>query len=474
LGSINMSKIQLSKTIANLPPDWSKDPLPGIQEYLRKNLKKLVVIDDDPTGSQTVYNIPVLTEWGVEALCAELRNDLPAFYLLTNTRGMSPSIAREINTEIGHNLYEASRQTARQLAVVSRGDSTLRGHFPDEVEALANGLQVDFDAWLIVPVLLSEGRYTLNDVHYVAEGDWLVPVGETAYARDATFGFHSSNLRDWVEEKTGGRIPSSSVYSISLDEIRLDGFKKVQQRLLELPKGSVCIVNAVSRRDLEVLTLGLLAAEDSGRRFMYRTGPSFIPVRIGLAPYPLLNSDQLPTVTTGIGGLIIVGSYVPNTGRQVAFLQKRGLVNSIEVDVHRLLIPQQREAEIQRAAQQTSQELAQGHDVLVYTSRKLLTGEGPGKSLEIGQMVSRSLISILDQLSVKPRYVLAKGGITSSDVATHGLGVKRAVVLGQISEGVSVWQLGPETRYNGMLYVVFPGNTGQPKTLADVVSILKS
>jgi hypothetical protein len=47
-----MSKIQLSKTFANLPPDWSKDPLPGIRQYLRKNREKLVVIDDDPTGSQ--------------------------------------------------------------------------------------------------------------------------------------------------------------------------------------------------------------------------------------------------------------------------------------------------------------------------------------------------------------------------------------------------------------------------------------
>lgn len=468
-----MSKIQLSKAFANLPPDWIEDPLPGIQQYLHKNQEKLVVIDDDPTGSQTVYDIPVLTEWGVDALLDELRNDLTAFYVLTNTRGMSLDEAKAINTEIGHNLREASHQTGRRVVVVSRGDSTLRGHFPGEVEALAQGLQTAFDAWLIVPALLEEGRYTFNDIHYVAEGDWLFPVGETTYARDATFGFHSSDLKDWVEEKTDGQVLSENVDSISLDEIRLGGPGVVQKRLLELPKGSICIVNAVSRRDLEVFTLGLLGAEDAGRRFLYRTGPSFVPVRIGLAPYPLLNCDRIPAITNK-GGLIIVGSYVPNTSRQVALLQQRGLVHSIEVDVEKLLVPEQREDVICHAAQQASLELALGHDALVYTSRKLMTGEGPDESLEIGQTVSSSLIAILDKITVRPGYILAKGGITSSDIATQGLGVKRAVVLGQLSKGVSVWQLGPESRYDGMIYVVFPGNIGEPEALAEVVAILQS
>jgi uncharacterized protein YgbK (DUF1537 family) len=235
----------------------------------------------------------------------------------------------------------------------------------------------------------------------------------------------------------------------------------------------MCVVSAVSRRDLEVFTLGLLAAEDAGRRFLYRAGPSFVPVRIGLAPYPLLNCRSLPPVE-GAGGLIIVGSYVPNTTRQVAVLQQRGLVRSIAVDVETLLAPRQREDEIGSAAQLASREMAAGRDVLVYTSRKLLAGGSPDESLEIGRTVSSSLIAILDRITVRPRYILAKGGITSSDVATQGLGVRRALVLGQLYDGVSVWQLGPESRFNGLIYVVFPGNVGEPETLAEVVAILQS
>lgn len=468
-----MSRISLSETLASLPAEWPGDPLPDIQALLRTHREKLVVIDDDPTGSQTVHGIPVLTRWDIDTLRAELDNELPAFYILTNTRGMPLQDARAINAEIGRYLHELAEESKHRLGIVSRSDSTLRGHFPGEVEALVDALQVELDAWLIIPALIGGGRYTINDVHYVTDGDWLVPVGESPYAQDATFGYRSSNLKDWIEEKTGGRIAAEQVHSIALQEIRRAGPGAVQKQLLELPKGSICVVNAVSRRDVEVFTLGLLGAEHQGRRFIYRTGPSFVPVRIGMPPYPLLDRAHLPKAATNTGGLIIVGSYVPNTSRQVEVLLQRDQVCSVEVHVQDLITSEQRESEIRRAANLVNQELAQGQDVLLFTSRTLVSGEDAGKSLQIGQMVSSGLIRILTEITVRPRYVLAKGGITSSDVATAWLGVKRAIVLGQLSRGISVWQLGPESRYNGLIYIVFPGNVGNPETLAEIVSIMK-
>lgn len=469
-----MSRIQLSKTLENLPPEWPDDPVPDIQTYLQKNKEKLVVIDDDPTGSQTVHDIPILTRWEIDTLRSELRNDIPAFYILTNTRGMPLEKAQAINAEIGHNLHEIAQETSHRIRIVSRSDSTMRGHFPGEVEALAEGFQTDFDAWFIIPTLIGGGRYTIDDVHYVADGDWLTPAGESAYARDATFGYRSSNLKEWVEEKTSGRITSGEVQSISLEEIRASGPMGVLKHLLELPKRSVCIVNAVTLRDLEVFTLGVLNAESQGRQFIYRTGPSFVPVRIGMRPYPLLDRDQLPLDITNAGGLIVVGSYVPNTSRQVEILQQQNLVCSIEVNVENLITADRREIEIDRIAQMVNQKLSEGEDVLIFTSRTLISGEDAHKSLLIGQSISGGIIQILNEITVRPRYVLAKGGITSSDVATEWLGVKRAMVLGQLSRGVSIWQLGPESRYNGMVYIVFPGNVGKPESLAEVVTIMKA
>jgi uncharacterized protein YgbK (DUF1537 family) len=192
-----------------------------------------------------------------------------------------------------------------------------------------------------------------------------------------------------------------------------------------------------------------------------------------MPPYPLLDRAHLPKAATNTGGLIIVGSYVPNTSRQVDVLLQQSGVCSVEVQVKDLITSEQRETEIRRAADLVNRELAQGQDVLLFTSRTLISGEDAVKSLEIGQMVSSGLIRILSEVTVRPRYVLAKGGITSSDVATAWLGVKRAIVLGQLSMGISVWQLGPESRYNGMIYIVFPGNVGKPETLSEIVSVMK-
>ena len=83
------------------------------------------------------------------------------------------------------------------------------------------------------------------------------------------------------------------------------------------------------------------------------------------------------------------------------------------------------------------------------------------------------LIEIVRSLDVQPRYLVAKGGITSSDVATHGLGIKRAMVPGQILPGVPVWRSGTESRYPGMPYIVFPGNVGGPEALVEIVTAFR-
>ncbi|MGQ9687093.1 MAG: four-carbon acid sugar kinase family protein [Thiobacillaceae bacterium] len=450
-----------------LPPEWPQDLMPAIRAARRD---KVVVLDDDPTGTQTVHGVPVLTEWPVQALQAELANELPAFYILTNSRALPPHEAEALNADIGRNLLQAAQRAGRSFAVISRSDSTLRGHFPGEVEALAASLGGGFHAWLLIPFFLEGGRYTIDDVHYVAEGDMLVPAGETEFARDRTFGYRSSNLRAWVEEKTQGRVPASSVASISLADIRLGGPECVAKRLASLPRGSICVVNAASYRDLEAVALGMLTAEAQGLRFLCRSAASIVPVRAGLERRALLTAAEM--VEPGqSGGLIVVGSYVPRTTTQLAPLLALAGVEAIEVPVPDLL-GDGREETISRAARQADQAVAAGKTVVIYTSRSLVAGEDGAQSLAIGGRVSQGLIAIVRRIRTRPRYLLAKGGITSSDVATQGLGVRWAMVLGQILPGVPVWRLGEESRHPGLSYIVFPGNVGGPQALAEVVSQL--
>lgn len=460
-------RLPLQETLAALPPEWPDDPFPQIQAYLRRTGEKVVVLDDDPTGTQTVHGVPVLTEWSVASLRREFDNDLPAFYILTNSRSLLLPEAQAINTEIGRNLAEAGRATGRPFTVVSRSDSTLRGHFPGEVEALAEALGGGFDAWTLMPFFLEGGRYTIENVHYVAEGDELIPAGQTPFARDATFGFQASVLPEWVEEKTGGRIPASVVGAISLDDLRHGGPERVTERLLALPAGSVCAVNSASMRDAAVFVAGLLVAEERGKRYLHRTAASFVPVRAGIHHRPLLALDDLNLPAAG-GGLFVVGSYVPKTTAQVEHLLSSPGIVAAEIRVLALLDPAERDGEIARIAALADEALGEGRDVAIYTSRRLIADDDAARSLAIGQQVSSALVAIVRAIRQRPRYFVAKGGITSSDLAVKGLDVRRAMVVGQILPGVPVWQTGPESRFPGLTYIVFPGNVGGPSAVADV------
>ena len=445
--------------LASLPRPWPESLLPTIQQQLAAGQRSLIVLDDDPTGTQTVYDLPVLTEWTVATLRAELALGTPTFYLLTNSRSLPLPAAQELNAEIGRNLLAAAQATGRDFAVVSRSDSTLRGHYPGETDALTAALGQQVDATLIIPFFLEGGRFTINDVHYVAEGDQLVPAAATPFARDAAFGYHNSDLRAWVEEKTAGRVAAAAVASITIDDVRLGGPDAVAQKLLNLPTGAVCIVNCAGTRDMEVFVSGLLKAEAAGRHFLYRTAATFVQVRAGLAPRALLTAADLNLPTTG-GGLIVVGSYVPKSTTQLNALLAQPDLVQVEVNVDALLDDGQQAGEVARTIAVTTNALQRGQDVVVYTSRRLITGADAVSSLAIGQRVSASLVALVQGLGVRPRYLIAKGGITSSDLATKALGVKRALVRGQILPGIPLWEVGVESRYPGLVYVVFPGNVG--------------
>ncbi|HZQ09210.1 MAG TPA: four-carbon acid sugar kinase family protein [Anaerolineae bacterium] len=447
--------------------------MPDVRERVLASRCKVVVLDDDPTGTQTVYGLPVLTDWSVAALQAELASELTAFYILTNSRSVPLAQAEALNEEIGLNLVKAARANGvqRDFVVVSRSDSTLRGHFPGEVGALAHALNTPFDAWLIIPAFIEGGRFTIDDVHYVAEADWLVPAGQTEFARDVVFGYHTSNLREWIEEKTAGHVRAEQVASISLDEIRQGGPNRVAEHLMTLTGGRMCIVNIASAQDMQVFASGLLQAEATGRHFLYRTAASFVQVRAGLTPRSLLRVEEL-NLSGGMGGLIVVGSHVPMTVRQVAQLRAARNPICLEADVRRMLDEGVRVNEIRQIAQSADEALQRGDDVLICTSHEVVTGRNPEESLAIAQHISRSLIEIVRVIPSRPRYILAKGGITSSDIATEALGVKRAMVLGQILPGVPVWELGAESRYPGLTYIVFPGNVGGPNAIADIVAQL--
>uniref|UniRef100_A0A803MVE7 Ketose-bisphosphate aldolase class-II family protein n=1 Tax=Chenopodium quinoa TaxID=63459 RepID=A0A803MVE7_CHEQI len=456
----------------SLPPEWPVDLTSDIIKLCENNRKPLVVLDDDPTGTQTVHDIEVLTEWSIDKLVEQFRKNPKCFFILTNSRALSSNKASALVAEICRNLQTAAKSADIEFTVVLRGDSTLRGHFPQEADAVISVLG-DIDAWIICPFFLQGGRFTIGDVHYVAEADRLVPAGDTEFAKDSAFGYKSSNLRQWVEEKTEGRIAASNVVSVSIDLLRKGGPNAVCEHLCSLEKGSTCIINAASERDMAVFAAGMILAELKGKRYLCRTAASFVSARIGITSRPPISPKDLGIHKETTGGLIIVGSYVPKTTRQVEELkvQLGHALRWIEIPVDKVAMksPEERAKEINEAAELADIYLKNGMDTVIMTSRDLISGRTPSESLEINFKVSSALVEIVRLISTRPRYILAKGGITSSDIATKALDTRLAKVAGQALAGVPLWQLGGESRHPGVPYIVFPGNVGDHKALAEVV-----
>jgi uncharacterized protein YgbK (DUF1537 family) len=469
--------VEVREYLVSQPPELRvPDALRRIGHEIGESGRRLTVLDDDPTGTQTVHGVPVLTKWSLEDLRWALEQPSSTFYILTNSRSFPEEEAARMNREISVNLASAAERAGEDFAIVSRSDSTLRGHYPAETEALQRALGVDFDGVVLCPCYIEAGRLTVDDIHWVRQGERLVPAGETEFARDASFGYSSSNLAAWVEEKTAGRIQASEVASVELADIREGGPERVAEVLLGVSSGRPIVVNAASYADLEVFVLGLLDAEKKGKRFLYRTGPSFVRVRGAISEKGPLSAQELYVRRRRQGhGLLLVGSHVEMTTRQLEHALSLTGVRAVELCVPRLLEDGARDRELERVVSEVNQGLAEA-EVLVYTSREVVHSGAGRTGLEIGVSVSDALVEVMRRVDrrLPLAFVVAKGGITSSDVGTRGLGVRRAEVAGQMLPGIiSVWILPEDSAFPGLPYVIFAGNVGEEDSLTRVVEILR-
>ncbi|HEY6499454.1 MAG TPA: four-carbon acid sugar kinase family protein [Streptosporangiaceae bacterium] len=435
----------------------------------------LGVLDDDPTGSQAVHDVQVVTVIDESAYGAAFEGAAGTCFVLTNTRSLDEADAVALNERVARGLLAAGDRVGGRVRFISRSDSTLRGHVMAEVGAL-QAVQRSvtgrgFDGVLLAPAFLEAGRVTAGDIHWARVSGELVPVGDTEFARDATFGYSASDLRDFIVERSGAGVRPDDVVSLSLADVRLGGPERIAELLSGVHDGQWVVVNATEYSDLDIVAYGVLLAEQAGRSLAFRTGPSFVRSLAGMGPKAPLRGRELFGPGRAGHGLVVVGSHVGQTSRQVAALRERGGVTEVELDVPALLDGTD---VVGAAAGRVATALA-GSDVVLYTSRTLVRGKDRDDSLAIARTVSAALSQVVhDSLAARPAWVVAKGGITSHDVAVRGLGIRRAEVAGQLFQGViSVFQpLDAAPEALGMPYVVFAGNVGDDGTLADVVAIL--
>ncbi len=429
------------------------------------NQPKIIVLDDDPTGSQTVHSCLLLTQWDVETLKLGLTDTAPIFFILTNTRAMEPTQAAAVTREVCQNLKVAIAEVGlTDFLVVSRSDSTLRGHYPIETDVIAAELG-GFDAHFLMPAFFEGGRITRNSIHYLLVNGVETPVHKTEFARDSVFGYSHSYLPDYVAEKTNGKIPADRVVQFLLPEVRSGSLDK----LMQLERNRCCVVDGEQQSDFDKFAADILTAASQGKKFLFRSGASILTSLANLGTQPIPATEMSKYVRDGKPGAIIIGSHVQKTTEQLAQLLKaRGIVG-VEIDVSHLISGEAnaRTELLTTTIDKINDIHANGDTPAIYTSRQELSFDSTKARLEFGESVSALLMDIIRSLPADIGFLISKGGITSNDTLSRGLAMSKARLLGQIVPGCSTIVTPPtHPQFPNLPVVLFPGNVGDADALA--------
>lgn len=403
---------------------------------MRNENIKMVVLDDDPTGIQTVHGCLLITQWDETSVRRAFDDEVPFFYILTNTRAMTRDEAEQTTREAMQTVAKVAKERQCRLIVISRSDSCLRGHFPLEPDVMRevlvdNGFSVASKT-PFCPAFIEAGRLTIDGVHYMKDGERLIPVSETEFARDNVFAYHTSVLSDYIREK--GANPDD--YDI---------------------------VDAQSYDELKAYAATIIAALADHQAVVIRSSSSLPKALSGIADKPLLDRSILQR-QDGVG-CFVIGSHVQKTTRQLEQLLQAEHTCGLEVDVQRLLDePAILMNEVIDLIQQT---VEMGLTPVVYTSRQEVRLSDADQRQHLGQQVSDFLVDIVRKLPYTPSYLVGKGGITSHDILTKGLLVSSARVLGQVVPSV------PCVMAAHFPYIIFPGNVGNDASLREVYEKLR-
>ena len=431
------------------------------------NKHKYIVLDDDPTGIQTVHDVLVLVKYDEESLIEAFKDDSNMFYISTNSRSFLEKVTYEYHKKLTSEIIKVANKLNYSFTIVSRGDSSLRGHFPLETKTIYDVLKengISIDGEIICPYL--DGiRKTIDDVHYIVDKG-LIPVGESEFAKDKTFSFKSSDLKDYVEEKTNGEYKASSCISIS----NLDDIDTIVSKLNSVTNFNKVIVNASCMSDLKKF---VKAYKKTNKKFIFRCAASLVKELGEISDRDYLKKEEC--ISEGSGALILAGSHVNKTTSQLAYLEKHlDNYELVEFNQHKVLDGTLHQEAI-RCAKLVSEKLKEDKLVVLQTRRQRVDfpDGDKDKQLEMAVSISSELTGVLSLLDIKPKFLISKGGITSYDCLSIGLSVKKALALGQIEKNVGVVKILDDSSFKNMPVVIFPGNVGSEETLYKVVERFK-
>ena len=447
---------------------------------------KIIIFDDDPTGSQTVYGCPLLLNWDEQTLEKAFAKSSPLIFILANTRSLSSALAvnktREICLSI-KKFFLRKGYSKDDYFYISRGDSTLRGHGVLEPAILAEELG-PFHATFHIPAFLEGGRTTENGIHYL-DGK---PVHNTEFGRDKIFGFSTSDLAKWIEEKSFGKIKAESILHLEIKQLDLAqdseyGFKSLLSFLSQLENNISVVVDAKLPHHLEVLARAIKVVSKE-KRFLFRTAASFINSFSALPPNPQCTADLVSLKSKNNEckykpGLIIVGSHVQLATDQLDFLLKDNSCEGLEIPVSKLaniFSLEDCQDEILELEKILLSRIDYILDIkkipVLYTTREEMKFSSYSKRMNFGLELAGFMAILVGKINNKFGYIISKGGITTQLLLQKGLNFNQVDLKGQILPGLSI-VISNSDQYD-LPVVTFPGNLGNEKTLLESFRLMES
>ncbi len=435
---------------------------------------KIIVIDDDPTGSQSVHDCLLLLNWNYQTLLEGLRSNSNLLFILANTRSLSEKEVKVRLKEICNNLYKISLDENLQdnLIFVSRGDSTLRGHNFLE-PYLINKYLGPFDATFHIPAFLEANRITIDGKHFV-DG---IPAHKTTFAKDNIFGYETNDLKKLLYKKSRSKIKLKNIKKLNF--IEESSFSELKKFMENLKNNTHVIVDIERFSQLEKFS-EIIRELINQKKFLFRTAASFLKT-ISVTKNNKKDNFYYSQLRIRdkrnhfLPGLIIIGSHTEISTNQFKKLVELNTFEAIELDVeefHEIHVLKENRTKIiqfkKNILEKIREAIKNSFIPIIFTSRKVKIFEDELEQMDFYNSLSFLISQIVSDIKYEIGYLISKGGITSNTILNSSFNIDYVYLEGQICNGISLVKAKLVHKNNELPIITFPGNLGHDCSLVDV------
>ncbi len=446
---------------------------------------KIIIIDDDPTGSQTVNDCNLILRWDYETLLKGLKDSSNLLFILANTRSLSKEDVKIRLKEICSALREIMNNSSfaeEDFVLISRGDSTLRGHNFLEPDII-NELLGPFDATFYIPAFIEGNRTTVNGNHFVDN----IPINKTIFSKDKIFGFNTSNIKELLCEQSNYQLDFNNIENICIKDfeaLETNQPSKLFMRIEKLKNNKKVIVDIMDYSQLDKFS-SIVRSLLKKKKFLFRSAASFIS---SLSNVKRTQKDHIyfsqlrrkNNSDKAMKGLIVVGSYVELTTRQLNKVLEISLCKPIEVNVFKLYeffkIGDNLNINSLKKLILNSirQNLIRESIPVLYTSREIISPIDKNDLIQFQLFLSAFIAEIVSAIKNEIGYLISKGGITTNTIISEGLEAESVYLEGQILPGISLVTFNLLKQKGKLPIVTFPGNIGNKMSLVKALEILEN